>query len=207
MKKLQNKIVFLLYVLISLFSLWGCDKAQNESTSKSLQSLEINGSFVFNENIPYGTGWEDAIAYYGTDLDKLEEWEYSTGDSPFFQPEQTVKLDNIEWQQSLFFNGGMEFTHGTYQCSLSNPDDLEKIVQQLYGAYGNGQMTQQEFTEYLDGLNRARLSDYWAAEDGSCLMLLILGSGEQYTVSILCSENTDGVFSGREEISIPKPVN
>lgn len=201
MKKTFFSIIrFTLLFTAIFFALTGCS-----SGSKNVRSLQKDGSFVFNENIPYGTSWEDAIGYYGTDLDKLEAWQYSTGDSPFFQPEQTVKLDNIEWQQGLFFNGEMEFTQGTYQCSLSNPDDMEKIVQQLYGAYGSGQMTQEEFFGYLDGLNRARLSDYWVAEDGSCLLLLIFGNGEQYTVSILCSENADGAYSGCEEISFSKP--
>lgn len=207
MRKLQKMTVSLFTVLITLSFLWGCEKIQNESTSKTTQELEKNSSFVFNEELPYGTSWEDAIEYYGTNLDKLEEWEYSTGTSPFFQPEQTVKLYDMEWQQGVFFTSDMELMQGTYQCFMSNLDDVQKVVHDLYDTYGDGEMTREDFLGYLEDLSMARLSDYWVAEDGSSLMLLVLGTANQYTVSILYSESADGAFSGYEEISIPKPSN
>lgn len=194
---MRKRFISILAAVLFVASLASCSAGK----ASSVQSLQKDGGFIYSEEVPWGTSFEDAKVIYADEKidpesSEFESWriaELVRFDQQVLIPDIQADFYGLSWMVELEFDetGLCLVTFSTHIDEESFPQTTEKIVDDLYQQFGEGSMPKEELKGLLADCKGQIVQMYWKAEDGSYLHLHITSQADSssYSFSIAVAPN------------------
>lgn len=201
---------YLCAVLSVLLLVTSCSSGQKDTIK--LSDMGSTASFYYQEDIPFGTNYQTIFdEYYDEKIDpesdQFEDYRNAVVQENGYRsvtPVKTETMYGVPWTTNFNFDENGLLYLGIYNGSFER-EDFEKLIPQIvsdcYDAFGESDLSREEFLSLLLDPENDLVSEYWTADDETFFQVMRMCTSNKVTLSI-CVGQSDRVslWSGAKEL-------